>query len=34
MGATGALPAATAAWTAPALTALLAMSYIASTEDG
>jgi lipopolysaccharide export system permease protein len=34
LGATGALPPATAAWAAPALTALLAMSYIASTEDG
>ena len=33
-GGTGALPAITAAWAAPALTALLACIYIASTEDG
>lgn len=33
-GATGALPPATAAWSAPALTALIALTYIASTEDG
>lgn len=33
-GATGALPPATAAWAAPALTALIALTYIASTEDG
>ena len=34
LGATGALPPSTAAWAAPALTALLALIYIASTEDG
>lgn len=34
MGNAGALPAITAAWAAPALTALLAATYIASTEDG
>ena len=34
MGATGALPPLTAAWAAPALTALIALTYIASTEDG
>ena len=33
-GVSGALPPATAAWSAPALTALLALIYIASTEDG
>jgi len=33
-GATGALPPVTAAWAAPALTAMLALIYIASTEDG
>lgn len=33
-GNAGALPPATAAWAAPALTALLALTYIASTEDG
>ncbi|WP_300543237.1 LptF/LptG family permease [Maricaulis sp.] len=33
-GATGALPPITAAWAAPALTALIALTYIASTEDG
>jgi lipopolysaccharide export system permease protein len=33
-GTTGALPPLTAAWTAPILTALLALIYIASTEDG
>ncbi|WP_297734965.1 LptF/LptG family permease [uncultured Maricaulis sp.] len=33
-GISGALPPATAAWSAPALTALLALIYIASTEDG
>ena len=33
-GATGALPPLTAAWAAPALTALIALTYIASTEDG
>jgi lipopolysaccharide export system permease protein len=33
-GATGALPPVTASWAAPALTALLALIYIASTEDG
>ncbi|WP_203293466.1 LPS export ABC transporter permease LptG [Maricaulis parjimensis] len=34
MGTTGALPPLTAAWAAPALTALIALTYIASTEDG
>ncbi|MCW5723595.1 MAG: LptF/LptG family permease [Maricaulaceae bacterium] len=34
LGATGALDPATAAWSAPALTALLALVYIATTEDG
>ncbi len=34
IGATGALPPLTAAWAAPALTALLGLIYIASTEDG
>lgn len=34
LGQTGALPAATAAWSAPALTALIALIYIVSTEDG
>ena len=33
-GATGTLPPITAAWAAPAITALLAAIYIASTEDG
>ena len=33
-GETGALPPPTAAWSAPALTALIALIYIASTEDG
>jgi len=33
-GATGALPPLTAAWAAPAITALMALTYIASTEDG
>jgi lipopolysaccharide export system permease protein len=33
-GATGALPPQTASWAAPALTALIALIYIASTEDG
>lgn len=34
IGAAGALPPLTAAWAAPAITALLALTYIASTEDG
>ena len=34
LGTTGALPPLTAAWSAPALTALAALIYIASTEDG
>lgn len=34
IGATGALPPLTAAWAAPAVTALLGLIYIASTEDG
>ncbi|WP_300554120.1 LptF/LptG family permease [Maricaulis sp.] len=34
VGAAGSLPPATAAWSAPAITALLALTYIASTEDG
>ncbi|MHA6288374.1 LptF/LptG family permease [Maricaulis sp. CAU 1757] len=33
-GNAGALPPPTAAWSAPALTALIALIYIASTEDG
>ncbi|MEE2567192.1 LptF/LptG family permease [Hyphobacterium marinum] len=33
-GATGTLPPITAAWAAPAITALVAAIYIASTEDG
>ncbi len=34
LGENGTLPPLTAAWTAPLLTTLLALAYIASTEDG
>lgn len=34
MGTSGTITPAAAAWSAPALTSLLALSYIASTEDG
>lgn len=34
IGTAGALPPLTAAWAAPAITALLALTYIAATEDG
>lgn len=34
LGSSAALPPITAAWAAPAITALLALAYLASTEDG
>ena len=34
LGSSAALPPLTAAWAAPAITALLALAYLASTEDG